>query len=81
MKTVQRLLDANFIFELKYTEWLSNMVLVKKSSEKWIMFVDYIELNKEYPNSSYPLPIIEKLADNFVRYKLLSFMDVYFGYN
>lgn len=57
------------------------MVLVKKSSEKWIMFVDYIELNKEYPNSSYPLPIIEKLVDNFVRYKLLSFMDVYFGYN
>lgn len=48
-KTVQGLLDANFIFELKYTEWLSNMLLVKKSSGKWRICVDYIEINKICP--------------------------------
>lgn len=45
-KTVQVLLDVNFIFENKYTEWLSNVILVNKSSWKWRMYVDYIDLNE-----------------------------------
>jgi len=33
-KTVKDLLEANFISEAKYTTWLSNVVLVKKSNAK-----------------------------------------------
>jgi hypothetical protein len=32
---VQRLLDAGFIREVTYPEWLSNVVMVKKKNGKW----------------------------------------------
>lgn len=57
------------------------MLLVKKASRKWRMSVDYTDLNKARPNDAYPLPNIDKLVDNSCGYKLMSFMDVYFGYN
>jgi hypothetical protein len=32
---VQRLLDAGFIREVKYPQWLANVVMVRKKNEKW----------------------------------------------
>lgn len=57
------------------------MVLEKKASEKCQMCVDYTDLNKDCPEDKYPLPNIDKLVDNSSGYKLLSFMDAYYGYN
>jgi len=45
------------------------------------MCVDYTDLNRSCPKDAYPLPNIDKLVDNSSGYKLLSFMDAYFGYN
>ncbi|CAJ2661849.1 unnamed protein product [Trifolium pratense] len=80
-KAVKDLLEANFISEARYTTWLSNVVLVKKSNGKWRMCVDYTDLNKACPKDAYPLPNIDKLVDNSSGFKLLSFMDAYSGYN
>jgi len=80
-KAVKDLLEANFIYEAKYTTWISNVVLVKKSNGKWRMCVDYTDLNRACPKDAYPLPNINKLVDNSSGYKLLSFMDAYSGYN
>jgi len=80
-KAVKDLLEANFFVEAKYTTWLSNVVLVKKSNGKWRMCVDYTDLNRAFPKYAYPLPNIDKLVDNSSGYKLLSFMDAYSGYN
>ncbi|CAJ2673582.1 unnamed protein product [Trifolium pratense] len=80
-KAVKDLLEANFISEARYTTWLSNVVLVKKSNGKWRMCVDYTDLNRACPKDSYPLPCIDKLVDNSSGFKLLSFMDAYSGYN
>ena len=74
-------IEANFVFEAKYTTWLSNVVLVKKYNGKWRMCVDYTDLNRVCPKDTYPLPNIDKLVDNSSGYKLLSFMDAYSGYN
>jgi hypothetical protein len=32
---VQRLLDAGFIREVTYPQWLANVVMVRKKNEKW----------------------------------------------
>ncbi|CAJ2634768.1 unnamed protein product [Trifolium pratense] len=80
-KAVKDLLEENFISEARYTTWLSNVVLVKKSNGKWRMCVDYTDLNRACPKDSYPLPCIDKLVDNSSGFKLLSFMDAYSGYN
>jgi len=43
---VQRLLDSNVIREVKYSEWLANLVLVPKKNRKMRMCIDFIDLNK-----------------------------------
>jgi hypothetical protein len=53
---VERLLKASFIREVDYPQWLANVVLVKKSSGKWRMCVDFTDLNKACPKDSFPLP-------------------------
>ena len=45
MEEVEKLLTARFIQEVYYPEWLANVVMVKKSNEKWSMCVDFIDLN------------------------------------
>ena len=56
---VEKLLKAEFIRECKYSDWLSNVVLVKKSNGKWRMCVDFTDLNKACPKDDYPLPKID----------------------
>jgi len=74
-------LNAGHIREIQYLEWLANVVLVKKASEKWRMCVDFIDLNKTCSKDSYPLPSIDTLVDSASGCKLLSFLDAFSGYN
>lgn len=55
--------------------------MVKKSNDKWRMYVDYIDLNKVCPNDTYALSNIDRLVDNTVGYELFSFLDGYSRYN
>lgn len=43
---VQMLLDTDVIREVKYSEWLANMVLVPKKNGKMRMCIDFTNLNK-----------------------------------
>ncbi|XP_014506155.1 uncharacterized protein LOC106765899 [Vigna radiata var. radiata] len=78
---VTKLLEAGFIREVKYTTWLSNVVMVKKPSGKWRMCTDFTDLNKACPKDTYPLPSIDGLVDGVSGYEILSFLDAYSGYN
>ena len=72
-KEVQKLLEADFIREVYYSDWLVNVVMVKKAKGKWRMYVDFTDLNKACPKDSYPLPRIDTLVDSTVRNQLLRF--------
>ena len=78
---VEKLLTARFIREVYYPEWLANVVMVKKSNGKWRMCVDFTDLNKACPKDSFPLPRIDQLVDSTAGHKLLTFMDIFSGYN
>ena len=56
VEEVHKLQKANFIREVYYPDWLTNVVLVKKASGKWRMCIDFTDLNKACPKGSYPLP-------------------------
>ncbi|RDY02343.1 hypothetical protein CR513_14206, partial [Mucuna pruriens] len=76
-----KLLTAGFIPEVRYPEWLANVVMVRKANGKWRMCTDYTNLNKVCPKDPYPLPNIDRLVDNVCGFEFLSFMDAYSGYN
>ena len=78
---VRKLLEAGFIRELYYPDWLANVVMVRKNNRKWRMCVDFMDLNRACPKDSYPLPRIDTLVDSTTRHELLSFMDAFSGYN
>jgi len=78
---VEKLLEAGIIRKVFYPDLLANVVMVKKSNGKWRMCVDFTNLNKTYLKDSFPLPRIDQLGDSIARYKLLSFMNAFSGYN
>ena len=59
---VRKLLEADFIQEVYYPDWLANVVMVKKANGKWRMCVDFTNLNKACLKDSYPLPRINTLV-------------------
>ncbi|KAJ8768583.1 hypothetical protein K2173_022700 [Erythroxylum novogranatense] len=80
-KEIEKLLDAGFIREVKYPEWLANVVLVKKKNGKWRMCIDFTDLNKACPKNSFPLPKIDQLVDATSGHELLSFLNAFSGYH
>ena len=78
---VGKLLQAKAIREVKYPEWLANVVLVKKANGKWRLCINFTDINKAYPKDSFPLPRIDLIADATTDHEFLSFMDTFSGYN
>ena len=80
-KEVSKLFQAKAIREVEYSDWLANVVLVKKSNGKWRLYVDFTYINRDYPKDNFPLPRIDLIVDATARHELLSFMDALLGYN
>ena len=56
---IDKLLVVEFIKEVKYPDWLANVVVVPKKNGKWRVCIDYTNLNDGCPNDSFPLPRID----------------------
>ncbi|KAG8500944.1 hypothetical protein CXB51_002957 [Gossypium anomalum] len=78
---VKKQFDARFLQEVKYSEWVANIVPIPKKDGKVRMCVDYRDLNKASPKDNFPLPHIDTLVDNTAGYSLFSLMDGFSGYN
>ena len=78
---VNNLSDAGFIKEVKYPEWLANVVVVPKKGGKWRVCVDYTDLNDVCPKYSFPLPRIDQIVDASSGHGMLSFLDAFSGYH
>ena len=78
---VDNLLKAGFIREVKYPEWLANVVVVPKKGGKWWVCVDYTDLNDACSKDSFPLPRIDQIVDASAGHGMLSFLDAFFGYH
>ena len=53
---VDKLLEAGFIREVEYPDWLANVVVVPKKEGKWLVCIDYTNLNNACPKDNFPLP-------------------------
>ncbi|RVW23797.1 Transposon Ty3-G Gag-Pol polyprotein [Vitis vinifera] len=57
------------------------MVVVPKRDGRWIVCVDYTNLNDVYPNDSFLLPRIDQIVDAIIGHGMLSFLDSFFRYH
>ena len=78
---VDNLLKAGFIREIKYLEWLANVVVVPKKEGKLRVCVDYTDLNDACPKDSFPLPRVDQIVDASAGHGMLSFLDAFFSYH
>ena len=76
-----KLKRAGAIKEVFYPEWLANTVVVKKTSEKWRVSMDFTNLNKACPKDPFPMPQIDQLVDTTASHPRMSFLDAFQGYH
>ncbi|RVW15502.1 Retrovirus-related Pol polyprotein from transposon 17.6 [Vitis vinifera] len=78
---IDKLLEAGFIREVSYPDWLANVVVVPKKEGKWRVCVDYTNLNNACPKDSFLLPRIDQIVDSTSGQGMLSFLDAFSGYH
>ena len=78
---IMRLIEANFIRQCHYAEWISNVVPIYKKNGKLRVCIDFRNLNKATPMDGYLMPIADMLVDAAAGHKVISFMDGNAGYN
>lgn len=77
---LDKLLDAQFSFPIKITQWLSPFVIIPKKNGELQICVYYWK--NEFTNQDlFPLPFLDSILDIVVRHEMYSFMDECSGYN
>jgi hypothetical protein len=80
-KEIKKLLNAQIIIPLRYSEWVSNLVPVRKKNGEIRLCVDFRNLNKCSKKDSYPLSKMEHILQRVSRASVMSFIDGFSGYN
>jgi hypothetical protein len=70
-------LDAKVIQEVKYTNWLANVVLVRKKNGKMLMCIDFTDLKKICEKDPFPLPRIDASVHKVIGCKSFSLLDCF----
>jgi len=78
---LKKKMSANFIYPISDSKWASPLVMFPKKSGKWIICIDYRELNKATLRDYFPLPFTNQVLDTLSGKKYLFFLDEYSGYN
>lgn len=60
---LQKQLDVGFIYPISESQWVSSLVIVPQTNEKWCVHTDYRELNKTTLKDNFPLPFIDQVLD------------------
>jgi ribonuclease HI len=60
-KEVKKLLDAQIIVPLRYSDWVANLVPVRKKNGEIRLCVDFRNLNRSSRKDNYPLPNMEHI--------------------
>ncbi|XP_074299903.1 uncharacterized protein LOC141631081 [Silene latifolia] len=74
-KEVNKLIEAGFIREVKYSTWIANIVPVRKKNGELRICVDFRDLNDACSKDDFPLPVTELIIDATTGHEALSFMD------
>jgi hypothetical protein len=80
-REVKKLLDAQIIVPLRYSEWVANLVPVRKKSGEIRLCVNFRNLNRSSKKDNYPLPKMEHILQRVIGASRISMIDQFSGYN
>jgi hypothetical protein len=60
-KELEKILKVGIIFPIKYSEWVSNLVLVRKITSQIRLCIDFHALNRVSIKDHFPLPNMEMI--------------------
>jgi hypothetical protein len=80
-KELKRMLDARIIVPLRYSNWVANLVPVRKKNGEIRLCVDFRNLNKCSLKENYPLPKMDHILQRVVGAHRISLLNGYSGYN
>ena len=72
---IDKLLEAEFIYEIEHTEWVSPIVVVPKKNGKLWVCVNLKQVNAATIRDSFPLPIMDHVLERVAGKKAYSFLD------
>ena len=78
---LNKLIEAGFIREVQYPEWIANIFPIKKKNGQIWVCVDFHDLNNACPKDDFPLPITEVMVNATTGHEALSLMDGSLSYN
>ena len=81
VQETRKLEAAGVICEVRYPEWLANLVVVPKKGGKVRMCVHFTNHNMACPQDPIPLPHIDQVVDSTTECDLLCFLDAFSGYH
>ena len=73
--------DAGIIVPLRYSEWVSNLVSVRKKTGEIRLCIDFRNLNRASLKDNYPLPKMDHILQRAVGSKIISLLEGFSGYN
>jgi hypothetical protein len=80
-KEMKRLLEEKIIVPLRYSEWVANLVSIRKKNGEIRLCVDFKNLNMCSLKDNYPLPKMDYILQRVIGAKRISMLDGYSGYN
>jgi ribonuclease HI len=80
-REVKKLLQAQIIVPLRYSEWVANLVPVRKKNGEIRLCVDFRNLNRSSRKDNYPLPKMEHILQRVTGASRISMIDGFSGYN
>eukprot|EP00253_Pinus_taeda_P026383 PITA_26383 len=78
---LNKLLKAKIIFPVRHSNWVSNMVPIRKKNGDIRICIDFKNLNKASQKDNFPLPTMEQILHSIVGSDLMSFLDGFSRYN
>ena len=72
---------SGIIVPIRFSIWISNLVLVKKKTGEIRLCIDFWNLNKVSLKDNYPLPKMDHILERVVGASRMSLLNGYFGYN
>jgi len=76
---LNKLLKVKIIFPVRHSNWVSNMVPVRKKNGDIRICIDFRNLNKASQKDNFPLPTMEQTLHSVVGSELMSFLDGFSG--